>query len=158
MISNEFSSFFRSTCTKMLGKSWILNRILKIRMLISLEFDGATKSVEKTMLATTETSPAPLQLGGSLYPMGFSFEKKTSLYIKMYCFFLQIHEQNQRSFVNIQKTLYFQNHLQQKLLDGFQWFFIPCKAEIVSSHEHLESFNSGDASLRYRSKHCACHH
>ena len=41
-------------------------------MLISLEFDGATKSVEKTMLATTETSPAPLQLGGSLYPMGFS--------------------------------------------------------------------------------------
>ena len=73
-------------------------------------------------------------------------------------YFLQIHEQNQRSFVNIQKTLYFQNHLQQKVLDGFQWFFIPCKAEIVSSHEHLESFNSTDSSLRYRSKHCACNH
>ena len=46
------------------------------------------------------------------------------------------------------QTLYFQNHLQQKVLDGFQWFLIPCKAEIVSSHEHLESFNSTDSSLR----------
>ena len=40
-------------------------------MLTSLEFDGATKFVEKTMLATTETSPAPPQLGGSLYPTSF---------------------------------------------------------------------------------------
>ena len=52
----------------------------------------------------------------------------------------------------------FLNHLQQKVLDGFQCFLIQCKAEIVSSHEHLESFNSTDSSLRYRSKHCACHH
>ena len=67
---------------------------------------------------------------------------------KVRVFFLQIHEQNQWNFVNIQKTLYFHNHLQQKVLDGFQCFFIPCKAEIVSSHEHLESFNSTDSSLR----------
>ena len=50
------------------------------------------------------------------------------------------------------KTLYFQNHLQQKVLDGFQCFFIHSEAEIVSSHEHLESFNSSDSSLRYRVK------
>ena len=43
----------------------------------------------------------------------------------------------------------FQSHLQQKVLDGFQCFFIHSKAEIVSSHEHLKSFNSTDSSLRY---------
>ncbi len=45
----------------MLLKSWILNRSSKIRMLTSLEFDGTTKSVEKTILATTETYPAAPQ-------------------------------------------------------------------------------------------------
>ena len=44
----------------------------------------------------------------------------------------------------------FQNHLQQKLLDGFECFYIHSEAEIVRSHEHLESFNSSDSSLRYR--------
>ena len=43
----------------------------------------------------------------------------------------------------------FQNHLQQKVLDGFQCFQIHSEAEIVRSHEHLESFNSSDSSLRY---------
>ena len=41
-------------------------------------------------------------------------------YVQTYHIFLQIHEQNQRSFVILTKTLYFQNHLQQKVLDGFQ--------------------------------------
>ena len=38
----------------------------------------------------------------------------------------------------------FQNHLQQKVLDGFQCFLMHSEAEIVSSHEHLESFNTSD--------------
>ena len=46
----------------------------------------------------------------------------------------------------------FQNNLQHKVLDGFQCFWVRCKAENVSFHKHLESFNSSDSSLRYRSK------
>ena len=41
-------------------------------MLTSLEFDDTTISVEKTMLATTETAPAARQVGGTLYIMDLS--------------------------------------------------------------------------------------
>ena len=51
----------------------------------------------------------------------------------------------------------FRNHLQQKVLDDFQCFFIQSKAEIVSSHEHLKSFNSTDSSLRYHPKFWGIH-
>ena len=53
---------------------------------------------------------------------------------------------------NSPKKYFFQNHLQQKVVEDFLCFQIRCKAEIISFHEHLKSFNSTDSSLRHRSK------
>ena len=48
----------------------------------------------------------------------------------------------------LQKRYIFKIISSKKYSTVFNDFFIPSKAEIVSSHEHLESFNSTDPSPR----------
>ena len=47
----------------------------------------------------------------------------------------------------------FQNHLQQKVVEGFLKMWYLEKVDIISFHENLKSFNSYDSSPSYRLQH-----